>query len=138
MWEKTDCQQTQTTQEQTEKTWLLSPKSNTTREVMVSLFVAKSIEAFTIRLQLWLFICCKTKLKDIYIYIYIYIYFFFFEKYLCFSQNIHYLQNIFIWKRSFILKSFFAEKNFFYREKYIRKCKNYISHLRNIFLYRKC
>ena len=116
MWEKTNCQQTQTTQEQTEKTCLLSPKSNTTREVMVSLFAAKSIEAFTIRLQLWLFICWKAKLKNIYIYIFL-------KKYLCLSQNIHYLQNIFIWKKSFILKNFFAEKNIFYREKYYENVK---------------
>ena len=38
-------------------------------------------------------------------------------------------------KKSFILKNFFAEKKFFYREKYKWK---YISHVKSIFLYRKC
>ena len=41
-------------------------------------------------------------------------------------------------KKGFILKNFFAEKNFFYREKYKRKSKKYISHVKSIFLYRKC
>ena len=67
---------------------------------------------------------------------------FFLKNVLSFLQNIHYLEkkNIFtwkksfilkFWKKSFILKFFFTEKNFFYREKYIWKCKKYISHLRN-------
>ena len=41
-------------------------------------------------------------------------------------------------KKSFIMKNYFTEKNFFYREKYKLRCKKYISHLKNIFLYRKC
>ena len=59
MWEKTDDQQTQTTQEQTEKAWLFSPESSTTREIMVSLFEAKSIKAFAIPLD-----CTKNKVSN--------------------------------------------------------------------------
>ena len=47
-------------------------------------------------------------------------------------------KNVFIWKKSFTLKNFFAEKTFFHREKYKWKCKKYISHLNNTFLYWKC
>ena len=57
-----------------------------------------------------LFICCKTKLKNIFI---------FKKRYVPFLQNIHYLQ-----KKSFILKNLFTEKNFFYGEKYKWKFKN--------------
>ena len=59
MWEKTDDQQTQTTQEHTDKAWLFSPESNTTREIMVSLFEAKSIKAFAIPLD-----CTKNKVSN--------------------------------------------------------------------------
>ena len=69
-------------------------------------------------LCLWLFICCKTKLKKkIY----------FLKKYLLFTKY-----------------TLFAEKNVFickkkiYREKYKWKCKKNISDFRNIFLHRKC
>ena len=48
--------------------------------------------------------------------------FVFFTKYTLFAEK-----NVFIWK-----------KNFFDRKKYKWKCKKYISHFRNIFLYRKC
>ena len=63
--------------------------------------------------QLWLFICCKPKLKkNIYI----------------FWKNISVFEimwiicrkNVFIWKKSFILKNFFTEKTFF-SEKNINK-----------------
>ena len=95
--------------------------------------ISKSIDWFLYDrdLRLWLFICCKTKLKKK---------IFFLKKYLCFLQNIHYLQKkcFYMEKKSFILKIFFTEKNFFYREKYKWKCKKYISHFRNIFLHRKC
>ena len=63
---------------------------------------------------------------------------FFLKKYLCFWQNIHYRKKCFLMEKSFILKTFFTEKKNFYREKYKWKCKKYISHLKNIFLYRKC
>ena len=59
MWEKTGDQQTQTTQEQTKKAWLFSPESNTTREIMVSLFEAKSIKTFTVPLH-----CTKNKVSN--------------------------------------------------------------------------
>ena len=63
----------------------------------------------------------------------------FFEK-ICFLQNIHYLQVkcFYMEKKKFNIENFFTEKNFFYGEKYKWKCKNYVSHLRNIFLCRKC
>ena len=77
---------------------------------------------------LWLFICCKTKLKKK----------FFFNLFVFCKIYIICRKNVFIWKKSFILKFFFTEKNFFYREKYKWKCKKYISHFRNIFLHRKC
>ena len=75
-----------------------------------------------------LFICCKTKLKKNQ-----------FWKNMCCLQNIHHLpKKMFLYgKNVFIFKNFFTEKNF-YREKYKWKCKKYVSHLRNIFLYRKC
>ena len=56
--------------------------------------------------QLWLLICCKTKLekkKKLCV---------FFTKYTFFGEK-----NIFISKKNFTLKNFFTEKNFFYREK---------------------
>ena len=61
-------------------------------------------------LDLWLFICCKTKLKTK---------IFFVEK-ICFLQKIHYLQKncFYMEKKSFILKTSFTEKNLFYGEKY--------------------
>ena len=79
---------------------------------------------------LWLFICCKTKLKKKNIFEKIFV---IFTKYTLFAEK-----NVFIWIKSFILKYFFTEKNFCYREKYKWKCKRYISHLKNTFLYRKC
>ena len=74
---------------------------------------------------LWLFICCKTKLKII----------FFFWKNICFftKYTLFAEKNVFIWKKSFIEK-FFYWKNLFYREKYKWKCKKYTSHLKNIFM----
>ena len=65
---------------------------------------------------------------------------FFLKKYLCFLQNIHYLQKkMFLYgKKVLHWKIFLLKKNFFYREKYKWKCKKYISHLKNIFLKRKC
>ena len=80
---------------------------------------------------IWLFICCKTKLK---------IFFVCLKKYLCFLQNIHYLQkkNNFIRKKSFITKNFFTEKTFFTEKNINENVKKYISHFKNIFLHRKC
>ena len=70
-------------------------------------------------MRLWLFICCKTKLKKK---------LFFFRKYLCFLQYIHYLQkNVFIRKKSFILKELFLPKNVFTE-------KNIFENLKNIYL----
>ena len=66
---------------------------------------------------------------------------FFFWKDICvFLQNIHYFQKkMFLYRKKVLyLEMFLLKRNFFYREKYIWKCKKYISHLRNIFLYRKC
>ena len=71
---------------------------------------------------LWLFICCKTKLKTKYI---------FFEK---FFYKIYIIcrKNIFIWKKKcFILKIFvFTEKNFFTE-------KNINENVKNIYLISK-
>ena len=56
--------------------------------------------------HVWLFICCKTKLKKNN---------FFLKKYLCFLQNIHYLQKKIILYGKKILYRFFlcTEKAFF-------------------------
>ena len=81
----------------------------------------------SIAIRVWLFICCKTKLKKKY---------FFFEK-ICFLQNIHYLQKkcFYMEKKSFILKIFFTEEKLFYREKYKWKCKNiFISFEKYLFM----
>ena len=93
--------------------------------------VLKALNVFPFLIHfLWLFICCKTKLKKKFFFEKIFV---FFTKYTLFAEK-----NVFIWKKSFIMKMFFTEKNFFYREKYKWKCKKYISHFRNIFLHRKC
>ena len=63
--------------------------------------------------RLWLYICCKTKLK----------------KKLCFFwKNICVIYKIYVICRK---KCFYMEENFFYREKYKWKCKKNISHFRN-------
>ena len=54
--------------------------------------------------KIWLFICCKTKLKKKKLFFQKI--FMFFTKYPLFTEK-----NIFIWKKSFILKIFFTEKN---------------------------
>ena len=41
-------------------------------------------------------------------------------------------------EKRFYIEIFFTGKTFFYSEKYKRKCKEYVSHSKNIFLYRKC
>ena len=67
--------------------------------------------------QIWLFICCKTKLKKN---------IFFVEK-MFFTKYKLFAEKMFLYgKKSFILKFFFTEKNFFYWEKYKWKCKNII------------
>ena len=78
----------------------------------------------------WLFICCKTKLKKK----------FFFWKNICFLQNIHYLQKkCFYMEKKFYIEFFFTEKKLFLqREKYKSKCKNIYISFENIFLCRKC
>ena len=63
-----------------------------------------------------------------------------------FWKNIFVFFKIYIicWKKCFYMEKnicigkYFYWKNLFYREKYKWKCKNYISHLKNIFLCRKC
>ena len=61
--------------------------------------------------QLWLFICCKPKLKkNIYIFL---------KKYICFWNYVNYLQKkCFYMKKKFYIEKFFYWKNFFFREKY--------------------
>ena len=61
--------------------------------------------------RVWLFIGCKTKLKEIFLSWKN----MFFTKYTFF---------IYMEKKSFILKIFFTGKKIFYREKYNWKCKN--------------
>ena len=57
--------------------------------------------------QIWLFICCKTKLNKNFV-----------EK-MFFTKYTLLAEKMFLYgKKSFILKKFFTEKNFFYREKY--------------------
>ena len=55
--------------------------------------------------HVWLFICCKTKLKKNN---------FFLKKYLCFLQNIHYLQKKkILYGKINLYWFFFTEKGFF-------------------------
>ena len=74
--------------------------------------------------KIWLFICCKTKLK----------------KKIVFSKNICVFYKIYIIyrKKYFYMEKKFHIEKFFYWKKYKWKCKKHVSHLRNIFLYRKC
>ena len=74
--------------------------------------------------KIWLFICCKTKLK----------------KKIVFSKNIYVFYKIYIIyrKKYFYMEKKFHIEKFFYWKKYKWKCKKHVSHLRNIFLYRKC
>ena len=44
----------------------------------------------------------------------------------------------FYMEKKFYIEKFFCRKKHFLQRKILRKCKNYISHLRNIFLYREC
>ena len=88
--------------------------------------ISKSIDCFLYDrdLHLWLFICCKTKLKKIY----------FLKKYLFFNKiYIICRKKCFYMEKSFIMKISFTEKNFFCREKYKWKYEKYMSHFRNIF-----
>ena len=101
-------------------------------QTKAKLFIRRSIKnSLESIFFIWLFICCKTKLK---------IFFVCLKKYLCFLQNIHYLQkkNNFIRKKSFITKNFFTEKTFFTEKNINENVKKYISHFKNIFLHRKC
>ena len=104
--------------------WLWNKISNS-----VIINILYTVHNIYLRAHLWLFICFKTKLKKKN----------FFEK-ICFLQNIHYLQRkCFYMEKKFYIENFFYWKKHFYREKYTWKCKNiYISHLRNVFLCRKC
>ena len=79
--------------------------------------------------QIWLFICCKTKLKKKK--------FFLLKK--CFLQNINYLQKkCFYMEKKVLCWNFFLLKKTFFTEKNINEnVKKYISHLRKIFLCRK-
>ena len=78
---------------------------------------------------LWLFICCKTKLKNKY--------FFlkkkkkmFFTKYRLFAEKCFYME-----KRFYFKIFFYWKKLFFYREKYKWKCKKiYISFEKYVFM----
>ena len=74
--------------------------------------------------KIWLFICCKTKLK----------------KKIVFSKNIYVFYKIYIIyrKKYFYMEKKFHIEKFFYWKKYKWKCKKHVSHLRNIVLYRKC
>ena len=75
--------------------------------------------------NLWLFVCCKTKLKKKC---------FFFKKYLSFLQNIHYLQKkIILYEKKNLYWFFVLLKKTFFTENE----KIYMSHLTNILLSRK-
>ena len=85
------------------------PHSPDVNHIVLSMFSSKGeFDSLTaqLRSRIWLFICCKTKLKGK---------IFFLKKYLCFLQNIHNLQKkkCFYMEKSFILKTFFTEKSFF-------------------------
>ena len=77
---------------------------------------------------LWLFICCKTKLRKLC---------FFLKKYFVFFyKNIHYLQkkNVFIWKKKFYIeKCFYWKKHFLQRKIQMTIQKIYISFQKYIF-----
>ena len=78
---------------------------------------------------IWLFICCKTKLKKK---LFFFKYAFYKIYIICRKKNLY-------GKKSFILKKLFTEKKNSFSEKNISEnVKNYISNLRNIFLCRKC
>ena len=70
--------------------------------------------------RVWLFICCKTKLKKK---------IFFFEKNICFLQNIHYLQ-----KKNFYTEKKFYNEKFFYWKKTFFTMKNVNENVKNIYL----
>ena len=77
--------------------------------------------------NIWLFICCKTKLKKK----------FFFWKNICVFYKIYIIcrKKCFYMEKKVLYWNFFTEKNFFYREKYKWKCKNiYISFEKYIFM----
>ena len=74
--------------------------------------------------RLWLFICCKTKLKKKKFFFFWKI-FVFFAKYTLFAEK-----NLYEWKKSFILKNIFTEKNFFTE-------KNINENVKNIYLISK-
>ena len=81
--------------------------------------------------RLWLFICCKTKLKKNFLFL----------KNICVFYKIYIIcrKNCFYMEKKFYIEKFFYwKKNFFWREKCKWKGKKYVSHLKNIFLYRKC
>ena len=105
--------------------WLWNKISNS-----VIINILYTVHNIYLRANLWLFICFKTKLKKK----------FFFEK-ICFLQNINYLQRKCLYmekKKSLFLNFFFLKKTFFTEKNINENMKIYISHLRNIFLCRKC
>ena len=76
---------------------------------------------------IWLFICCKTKLK-IFVCLFEKV-FVFFKKYTLFAEKKYFYK-----EKKFYNEKFFYWKNFFYREKYKWKCKKiYISFQEYIF-----
>ena len=77
--------------------------------------------------NIWLFICCKTKLKKK----------FFFWKNICVFYKIYIIcrKKCFYMGKKFYNEKFFYWKKLFYREKYKWKCKNvYISFEKYIFM----
>ena len=69
--------------------------------------------------NLWLFICCKTKLKKKYFFLKKYL---FFTKYTLFAEK-----NVFIWKKKFYIEIFLLKKTFFTE-------KNINENVKNIYL----
>ena len=97
--------------------------------------------------NLWLFVCCKTKLKKKC---------FFFKKYLSFLQNIHYLQKkiilyekkklywfFFVYWKSFFYKKMKKiyisfDKCFFIQKIYIHSAKKKFLIIKNVFVKTSC
>ena len=84
--------------------------------------------------KIWLFICCKVKLKKK-ILVFFTKYTLFAEKNVFIRKKKFYIEKSFYWKKPFlpiyIEKIFYWKKTFFTEKKYIWKCKKDISHLRN-------
>ena len=63
---------------------------------------------------------------------------FFEEIYAFFTKYRLFAEKMFLYGKKFYIENFFLKKTFFTKKNINENVKNYISHLRNIFLCRKC